>query len=126
MAMPSRIGTAPFEAGPQEEHPLLDRQPDRQRDEAAEHRPDHERQQGREREPVRPGGLAGELGQPHGQPEHDERDDLGQAGERGVEPGDLPLVGAGSSPIMMPATRTAGNPRPLGDGGHAEDDEHAR
>ena len=69
--------------------------------------------------------MLAELGQPHGEPEHGERDDLRQAGERGVEPLDLPLVGGGLVAEDDAGHQDREEPGPLGDGGDAEDHEHA-
>ena len=62
IAMPSRIGTRPEGAVPQEEDPFRHGEADGQGDQAAKDRADHERQQRREGEAVGPGGGAGELG----------------------------------------------------------------
>jgi hypothetical protein len=86
-----RDGT--LEPGPQHEQPLPPAQPDREQQQADPQRADHERQQDRQRQADAPRGPAGQGVQADGEAEHDERHDLGQAGQGGVEPLDLPLVG---------------------------------
>ena len=82
-----------LQPGPQHEHQLVAPQPQGQQDQPHQDRPDDEGQQQGEHQPDPPGVGLGQGPHLQGQPQHGERDDLGQARQRRVEPFDLALVG---------------------------------
>ena len=99
LGIPSRRSTAEqdryraFEAGEQDEA-VRSAQPCRDQARSDKHRSDHHgehRPRSADRESRR---RSGEFAEVDGEAEHDERDDLAEAGQRGVEPFDLALVRA--------------------------------
>lgn len=87
-------------------------EPDRDQAQPDQHRADHEGDHHAKDHARYPHLREDQLVEIDGQTQHHERDDLGQAGQRGVEPFDPRLNGARSSPSTIPAMNTARNPEP--------------
>jgi hypothetical protein len=91
--VPSRIGTAPFQAGPQHEYSLTEVKLDRNQQQTQAHWTDREDHQGGQHESGPEITAVEDVMQGDRQSERGERDDLAKTAQRRCEPLDLAFVG---------------------------------